>query len=305
MALPSAPKQIERVATEPPIHLWRKILRTGEAAAVIAFIGVAFSSSDTLVIHVMFAVAGVIAILSITTDPHTSSINKLIFCSILIAVLVLCYFFVQSRLKLPAPSESVLSQEVTTVKELNDLLGDEREMQLDDVFDIRGILENNLLFEANKLSKFTLRQDQTSQVDAFMKGSQISINLRYFRMTGQRNEIPNLQPLPGTAGGIYISKKYQDNTEKLRLISISPFLPEDLRAPTNALIHAIEDDIDLMMKVVTDYLQRYGPNILANEVDYNSKNFQIITHAYLTQIDPLAPKAAKIREACRSFLEKH
>ena len=203
----------------------------------------------------------------------------------------------QVNATIPTP---LLAAQIDELKAVNELVCGKEEYELDKVFDLDRLARFNARLMANWTIPGIIPADQMAETDAFFKGGQGQISLKYVKPVVTRNGVEIREDNPRAR--LNLTPKYVANLALLKKYEMSAILPEDVREALKELDVLVNDDTSLIFDVANDLYNADPDDLYYNEY-VNSPHFGVFTSEYARRFKPLKPSADKVATAIRKYLQ--
>lgn len=200
----------------------------------------------------------------------------------------------------PPPRTSPLfSAQFKMLQSIDDFVARKDENELRETFDFPNMLKYNIKL-AKSFEFPNLASSEVAEVDAFFKGGQGRLDLRYLSVSPPDTR-KKVSRIPGKIGMVNTSVKYINSRHMLMEFYSSSQLPSKIAAGLKALDKAVDDNMTLMIESLNESLRSDPRNISEND-DGSSNFYASAYNLYWTKFIPLKEKADAVSSAIREYL---
>ncbi len=198
-------------------------------------------------------------------------------------------------------NNKVFSAQFRELQRVTDLFGGKDEHALMQMFDYEGFVKFNLIRAKQIIDPNRVTPEESVAMEQFFAGGAAIFDIRYVHISpfsgGQR-----MDPIPGVAGILRTSKKYEDAKRLLLPFESSPQMPTAVQESIKDFDQALANNTSLIIEVVNQKTSENANNLFSAN-DLNSPYYGVIWNAYWNCFTPLKPKADVVLKNIRAFLK--
>lgn len=171
----------EQIAASPIITAapwWRRlraIIRTGEAAVVLAFWTAGITAPDFLIVAILFIAGCAVGVVAALTEPEIKPGQKIIASALVVITFMASGALVYLRHQDSVPP-SLFQTQLDQLKEIEAFIGVKDENALRETFDIPNIIRYNILMAKRTFAPQLVDSAMSSEIDAYFKGGNAQIS---------------------------------------------------------------------------------------------------------------------------------
>ncbi len=283
-----APPQRPRPIPVPEWKVWwTRIVRSAEAALVVAFLSLAFEFGDDIIYLSLFiAAAWVVAAASVATYEsldqtvagwEVTSLNpnwiRLLagvgFALILGVMAFAISHHAEARAALSSVAlkqvpEALLEAQLKELTEIEELIGRQDEYYLREQFQLPEMLEHNVMYVISLFRREGGTTEERAEVDRFFAGGNLQVDLRFVRAGRMPGGTIMVFPRAGKICTIHLSEQYDERKARLGYFESSATMPASVRDSVRQFDATLDKDVNLIFDVLNDKYAEDPNNLYLN-----------------------------------------
>jgi hypothetical protein len=304
------------LAAEPRWHeRWRTRIRTGETAVAACFWVGGLAASDMVIAFILFGLCLLTGIVAIAADPTGSKSKKMGLAAAVVITVGSGAAITMWRHE-PPPQSADTAQDISHIKsavddllrdsgfrsaqiakldEINGFIGRKDEATLRDMFDLSGMIYNNL----GMVRDGFLEPGAASKYAQYFVGGQAFLDLRFMQRLPDKNNA--IQYTTVGNASFNLSKKFVDTYTRLKEYENDAFVPPSVKIALAAFDAAVDHD-KMYMSDVINGLIKINKNYVLYFDDAKSEYSGVALSTYNVNTQNLRSEAVKVNQAIHDYL---